>query len=210
MHMNRLIAILVLLTAGCSAITPTQTPPPTSYALDRPVAAPATVPSGPPLLKAPTLIVDPPIASSGFDSPRMAYARDAHKLEYFAHNRWIDPPARMLAPLLADAIEKRGIFRAVVMAPSAAAADFRLSTELVRLQHEFTSQPSRVRFTLRVILIEDETRKVVASREFEAVVPATSETPYGGVLAANIAVHTVLAQLATFCEEAARAAWIQR
>ena len=210
MHINRLIAVLVLSTAGCNAIKPTQTPPPTFYALDRAVAPPRTIPAGPSLLKAPTLIVDLPLASSGFDSPRMAYIREAHKLEYFANNGWIDPPARLLTPLLADAIEKRGTFRAVVMAPSAAAADFRLSTELVRLQHEFTSQPSRVRFTLRVILVEDETRKVVASREFEAVAPASSETPYGGVLAANIAVQTVLAQLATFCEEAARVAWVER
>jgi len=42
---------------------------------------------------------------------------------------------------------------------------------------------------------------VLASREFEALVAATSEDPYGGVVAANQAVGTVLAELATFCAE---------
>jgi len=29
--------------------------------------------------------------------------REPHKLEYFAHSEWVDPPARMLAPLIVAA-----------------------------------------------------------------------------------------------------------
>lgn len=46
----------------------------------------------------PTLIVSPPHAAAGFDSQRIMYLRQADQLEYFAHNEWIDTPARMLAP----------------------------------------------------------------------------------------------------------------
>jgi cholesterol transport system auxiliary component len=45
---------------------------------------------------------------------------------------------------------------------------------------------------------------VVATREFEAVAAAPSEDPYGGVVAANQAVRSVLASLAEFCADAAR------
>jgi cholesterol transport system auxiliary component len=45
---------------------------------------------------------------------------------------------------------------------------------------------------------------VIAAREFEAVAAAPSEDPYGGVVAANQAVRTVLASLAEFCADAAR------
>jgi cholesterol transport system auxiliary component len=45
---------------------------------------------------------------------------------------------------------------------------------------------------------------VIGSREFESVVEAESEDAYGGVKAANEAVHIVLAELAAFCAEAAR------
>jgi cholesterol transport system auxiliary component len=153
----------------------------------------------------PTLIVNPPHAAAGFDSPHIMYVREAHKLEYFAHNEWVDPPARMLAPLLVAAIDNTGAFRAVVLAPSVAAGDLRLDTEIIRLQQEFGTQPSRVRFTLRAYLVEDKSRRVLAWREFEAAVPAASENPYGGVVAANGAVQSVLDDLAAFCAGAVRA-----
>jgi cholesterol transport system auxiliary component len=156
------------------------------------------------------LIINPPHAAPGFDSPRIIYVRETHKLEYFAHSEWVDPPARMLAPLLVAAVENTGAFRAVVLTPSAAAGDLRLDTEIIRLQHEFQTQPSRVRFTLRAYLVDDKTRRVLAWREFDAAVPAASEDPYGGVVAANRAVQTVLENLSAFCAEAARSARMEK
>jgi cholesterol transport system auxiliary component len=190
--------------SACSTLRPGAAPPPSFYALEGAPAAwtlatPVTPPSA-----APTLIVNPPHAAAGFDSQHLIYVRETHKLEYFAHSEWVDPPARMLAPLLVAAIANSGAFRAVTLSPSAAAADLRLDTEIIRLQHEFLTQPSRVRFTLRAYLVEDKTRQVLAWREFDAVVPAASENPYGGVVAANSAVQTALRELSAFCAEAAR------
>jgi cholesterol transport system auxiliary component len=156
------------------------------------------------------LIINPPHAAAGFDSPRIIYVRETHKLEYFAHSEWVDPPARMLAPLLVAAVENTGAFRAVVLTPGAAAGDLRLDTEIIRLQHEFRTQPSRVRFTLRAYLVDDKTRRVLAWREFEAAAPAASEDPYGGVVAANRAVQTVLESLSAFCAEAARSVRMEK
>lgn len=203
-HGCRLIAAgLSLMALGaCGTLRPAATPHPAFYSLDGTRgAAPAEAPAA-----APTLIINPPHSAAGFDSPRIIYVRETHKLEYFAHSEWVDPPARMLAPLLVAAIEGTGAFRAVVLTPSAAAGDLRLDTEIVRLQHEFLTRPSRVRFTLRAHLVDDKTRRVLAWREFDAAVPAASEDPYGGVVAANRAVRTVLENLAVFCAEAARAA----
>jgi cholesterol transport system auxiliary component len=198
---------LCLMALGaCSTLRPAATPNPAFYALENaqreaPPAVPATASTA-----APTLIIDPPHAAAGFDSPRIIYVRENHKLEYFAHSEWVDPPARMLAPLLVASLENTGAFRAVVLTPSAAAGDLRLDTEIIRLQHEFQTNPSRVRLTLRAYLVEDKTRRVLAWREFDAAVPAASDDPYGGVVAANHAVQSVLEQLAAFCVEAARSA----
>jgi cholesterol transport system auxiliary component len=153
---------------------------------------------------APTLIVNQPHAAAGFDSPRIIYLRQAHKLDYFAHNEWVDPPARMLGPLLVTAIERSAAFRAVVLTPAAASGELRLDTEILRLQHEFQAAPSQVRFTLRAYLVEEKTRRVLAWREFEALTPASSEDPYGGVMAANQAVQAVLKELSEFCAQALR------
>jgi len=193
------VALVLTLVAGCTALRATAPPQPSFYSLDS-VRGTAPAPASG---AAPTLIINPPQAASGFDSQRIIYVRTAHKLEYFSHSEWIDTPARMLAPLIVAAIEDSGAFRAVVLTPSAAAGDMRLDTEIIRLQHDFVSEPSRVRFTLRAYLVDNKTRRVLASQEFDAAVPATND-PYGGVLAANRAVRTVLDQLSTFCAEVAR------
>ena len=197
-------SLLLALTGGCSALRSTTTPPPAYYSLDRP-ASETRVPVTP-VVAAPTLIINPPHAASGFDSQRIIYVRAVHQLEYFANSEWVDTPARMLAPLIVAAVENSGAFRAVVLTPGAAAGDLRLDTEIQRLQQEFGSQPSRLRFTLRATLVDDTTRQVLAWREFNETVAAPSDDPYGGVIAANQAVQAVLKQLADFCRTEA-ASW---
>lgn len=187
--------------AGCSALTQATAPtPPTFYSLDggprmAPVAPrPAT--SG-----AYTLVVNDTQAAAGFDSQRIIYVRQPHKLEYFAHNEWVDPPSRMISSLVVGTLERSGVFRAVVSAPGSASGELRLETEVILLQHEFLSKPSQVRLVLRAYIAEDGTRRVLATRDLEAIVPAASEDPYGGVLAANAAVRQVLEDLTAFCAQ---------
>ncbi|HRH14127.1 MAG TPA: ABC-type transport auxiliary lipoprotein family protein [Azonexus sp.] len=201
-QVGRLVAgSLALMALGaCSLLQPGATPNPTYYSLEVLPGKPAVLAAA----SAPTLIISPPHAVAGHDSQRIIYVRDTFKLEHFAHSEWIEPPARMLAPLLVAAIEKTGAFRAVVLTPSNAAGDLRLDTEIIRLQQDFRTRPSTVRFTLRATLIDQETRRVEAWREFDNSVPSGSEDPYGGVVAANRAVQLTLENLAGFCAEAAR------
>jgi cholesterol transport system auxiliary component len=203
----RLLAagLIPLVVCACSLLRPTATPPTAFYSFERPRgSAPVTAAA-----IAPTLIVNPATAAAGYDSQRIIYVRETHKLEYYAHSEWVDPPARMLLPLLVAAVEETGAFRAVVLTPSAATGDMRLDTEIIRLQHEFQTQPSCVRFTLRAYLVDDKTRRVLAWREFDATVPAATDNPYGGVVAANRAVQKVLGELAAFSAEAVRSAAAQ-
>ncbi len=196
------LSLCVVLLSGCAALKPEPTPPtPTLYALDATLKSKATV-ARTPSATAPTLLISTPRAAAGYDSPRIIYVREAHKLEYFAHNEWVDTPARMLAPLVVAAVENSGAFKAVVHAPSSASGDLRLDTEILQLQQEFEGAASQVRFVLRANLVEDASRRVVASRVFESLVPAPSANPYGGVVAANQAVNAVLDNVATFCAEA--------
>ena len=200
------LALALALTAGCSALRPSATPPASFHSLDRAQVATHTVSPAPVVWSnaTPTLLVSPPHAAAGYDSQRIIYVREPHKLEYYAHNEWIDTPARMLAPLIVAVVERSGAFRAVVSTPGAAAGDLRVDTEIVRLQQDFRSRPSGVRFTLRAYIVDNTTRQVLAWREFDETVPAASEDPVGGVVAANRAVHRVLDQLAAFSAEAAR------
>ena len=150
----------------------------------------------------PTLTIAPPTAAPGFESPRMIYVKRPHELQAFARSEWVDTPARMLGPLLVRALGRSGAFAAVTDAGSGADTELRLEAELVRLQHEFTRRPSRVRLTLRVQL-SDRSGNVLGVREIEAVEEAPSEDPYGGVVAANRAVRKALEEVVSFCDERA-------
>jgi cholesterol transport system auxiliary component len=186
---------------GCASLLPSPPSAPAQFVLDDQAPAPASAQRPPP--NAPTLIVSAPRAAAGFDTRSMVYLRKLHELEAFAYHQWVDTPAQMLAPLIAQAVERSGAFGAVLRAPTTATAELRLDTELIRLQHEFLGLPSRVRLTLRAVLVDVATRRVVAWREFDTSVASASEDPYGGVLAANQAVREQLAGLATFCAQSA-------
>ncbi|HUN69993.1 MAG TPA: ABC-type transport auxiliary lipoprotein family protein [Burkholderiales bacterium] len=194
MSRARFALVCAALLAACAAVQPPEADRANTYILEPVSMAAPRRPKRDVVLE-----VSAPRARPGFDTPLMAYTQRPNALEYFARNRWADTPARMLAPLLAQALERSGGFSAVVQAPSIAAADLRLDTELVRLQQDFGARPSRILFSLRAQLIDAATRRVLATAEFDETEAATSDDPYGGVTAANRALGRLLERLAEFC-----------
>lgn len=194
------LAATALLT-GCATLRPPRVAAPVVYVLN---ALPPNngVTHGRGRL---VLAVSAPRAQAGFDTARMVYVRRRYEIEYFAKNRWVEPPAHMLAPLLVQALEQTGDFAAVVSWPSAVPTNLRLDTELTELQQDFRTHPSRVELGLRAQLTDLHDGRVLATRRFLEVEPAPSDNPYGGVVAANRAARRLLAQLVQFCARAAQA-----
>lgn len=193
------LCLASILLCGCSTLKPVKSASMNTYALEaqfEPVVA------GEGKL---TLLVNTPSARPGFDSPHMIYIEKSHEIAYFSQNQWVDSPARMLAPLLVQALEHSAKYRAVIPMRSAATADLRLDTEIIRFQQEFLSRPSQVRFTVRAQLLDVQSKRVLATREFDVIEVATSDDPYGGVIAAQRAVKILLLQMADFCASASKA-----
>ncbi|MDE2117456.1 MAG: membrane integrity-associated transporter subunit PqiC [Betaproteobacteria bacterium] len=186
-----------MLLAGCTAL-PAPKPENTHiYLLDaQPTAKAAQV------RRDLVLAVAMPHARPGFDTPQMAYLRQPHELEYFAVNRWADAPPHMMWPLLVQALEQTGGFRAIVQAPGAIPADVRLDVELIRLQQDFGTTPSRVQLTLRAQLSDVRSKRVLGVKQFDEVQNAASDDAYGGVIAANQVMQRVLNHLTDFCLDA--------
>ncbi len=201
-HSRWLVLLGLSLLAGCGSLLPKPPAQPALFLLDDTAAAAADRPAKPPLAAAvSTLVVNETRAAPGYGTRQIAYVRTANQLEYFAFNEWVEPPALMLTPMLTHAIERTGAFAAVVRAPTLVAADLRLETELIRMQQDFSVAPSRVRLTLRAVLIETATRRVIASREFDEGVASSSDDPIGGVMAANQVALRVTAEVGSFCAE---------
>ena len=201
-----LLALALLanaLLAGCAgSLLPKPAPLPALYGLDDGAGPPSRVaaPAG-----APSLLVSVPRAAAGLDTRLIAYQRQPQRIAYYAASEWLDTPARLLAPLLVRAAEGTGAFRVVLQAPASASAQWRLDTEILRLQQNFGNGPSQLRLTLRAVLVDTGSRAVLATREFDASVPAASDDAAGGVAAAQRAALQLAQELAAFCATAAAA-----
>lgn len=194
MRPTRLLLAAAVLLAACAPLKLPQPESQSTFLLDaQPPAAQQAVRHDL------ALAVGETHAWPGFDGTAMTYTRRANEIEYFARNRWAEPPARMIAPLVAQALERSGAFRAVVRARSPAAAELRLDTELERLVQDFRAQPSRVELALHAQLIDLRDGHVLGAQDFELTENAPSDDPYGGVVAANRALARLLDELAAFC-----------
>lgn len=149
----------------------------------------------------PDLLVSPVLAAPGFDGSEMAYVRRPHEIEYFAHHRWIDAPARMLEPLVVKAAEQSGLFRSVAEAGSGAEVALRLDSKLLHLQQVCRLNPSELQIALRVTLVEFASGRVVGERTLSVDEPLEARSPYAGVQAANRAVDRLMSELQAFLAE---------
>lgn len=197
-----IMRVFMLVIMSCAALTACTLikPPPAvsmqSYVLELPAADHPTQAARP---QSKSLVVAELRTRPGYDTPRMAYVKRDYTLDYYANSQWADTPARMLQPLLVNALESTGHYSAVLRAPAPVAAGLRLDAEIVRLEQVFTTQPSHMRIALRVLLIDARNGQVLGQREFDADTPAASDDAYGGVRALNQALAPLLSDVAAFC-----------
>ncbi|MFZ1747295.1 MAG: ABC-type transport auxiliary lipoprotein family protein [Nitrospirales bacterium] len=143
----------------------------------------------------PSLVVSLPQPAPGYESQRMAYEQVPYELRYFATSQWVDSPARMLAPLIMNALVSSGEWGAVIQLPSVLRGDYRLDLSQVVLVQEFTQHPSQIRLALRAQLTTVFAPRVIGTRSFEFHEAASSEDAYGGVQAAQKATGKLLVEL---------------
>ncbi len=191
-----------LLLAGCSSpfLQPPVKQPTHTYLLQWPGSELPSMPAP----RRDSLLVSPMLSAPGFDSSDMAYVRTAHEIEYFAHHRWVDAPARMLEPLLVQAAEQSGAFRNVVESGSGAEADLRLDSKLIHLQQVRRANPSKLQLAVRITLTEVASAKVIATRTLNITEAILTQTPYAGVEAANRAVARLLSEVQGFLVDEVR------
>ena len=146
--------------------------------------------------KAGTLVVNVPVAQPGFDTQRMAYTQRSYEVSYYAIHQWADSPARMLIPILIQALEQTGDWRAIVPMPTSVRGDHRVEIDQLELVQTFLQKPSQVRLALRVQVIKLPEYLVLGTRLFEVVEVASSDDAYGGAVAANQAANTLVREVA--------------
>jgi cholesterol transport system auxiliary component len=144
------------------------------------------------------LWVTTPEAVSGYQTEQMLYINKPFQLTAFVKNSWTNPPADMLYPLMIQSLQRTGYFYAVMSSVYSQGADYRLDTQLLTLNQNFLQKPSVLEFSAKVVLTRVNDNKVIASKIISLNVPCLSDTPYGGVVAANKATHRFTAIMSEF------------
>lgn len=144
------------------------------------------------------LWVTPPEAVAGYQTEQMRYVNKPFQLESFVKNAWVNPPGEMLYPLMVQSLQRTGVFYAVLSSSYSQGADYRLDTQLLSLEQNFLRKPSVFEFSAKVVLTRVSDNQVVGSKIISQQVPCPSDTPYGGVVAANQATRQFTAIMSEF------------
>lgn len=188
------IGIVSLALAGCLSLPREERQIQTFFlSLDRSAGEAAVSEVKP---KAGILVVSLPVAQPGFDTPRMAYTQRPYEVSYYATHQWVDPPARMLTPLLIQALEQTGYWRATVPMPTSVRGDHRVEIDQLELVQTFLQKPSQVRVALRIQVLKLPEYLVLGTRLFDVAEEALTDDAYGGAVAANRAADKLVREIA--------------
>ncbi|MDQ2101870.1 ABC-type transport auxiliary lipoprotein family protein [Azospirillum isscasi] len=176
---------------GCAALNPTA---PSLYTLTPGAVADAGLPR-----VNWQLLVEPPAASAGIDTPRIAVTRSATALDYFAGVSWADRAPGMVQGLIVQSFEDSRRIVSVGRDSAGLRSDFVLKTELRDFQAEFADDgatvPDRVRVRLSAKLVAMPSRTIEAGDTFDAMVPVRGSDFTDVIAAFNEALGQVQAAL---------------
>lgn len=163
----------------CSACTPIKTPVTNQYKIE----SFSQKINHHPLKK--SILISQPEAIAGYQTEQMLYIQKPYQLSAFSENAWVSTPANMLYPLLIQSFQNSHAFNAVASSPYADRIDYRLDTQILAIEQNFLVKPSVFVLSLKAVITRVSTNEVLASRIISARVPCPTDTPYGGVIAAN-------------------------
>jgi cholesterol transport system auxiliary component len=135
-----------------------------------------------------SLFVSPPEALRGYDGIKMNYSTQPYEVKAFVHHAWLGSPTQMIHPLLTQSLQCSNYFKAVSSGIYSDKTDYRLDSQLLMLQQNFTSSPSQVELVMKLVLNDVKNNTVITSKIFHYQQNCPTDTPYGGVLAANAVV----------------------
>ncbi len=182
------VLLLPLVVAGCLS---RELPPANHYLLslqgETPKAARAASSE---VLKLAPLRSVRPFATTG-----LIYRRGGVDQNQYAFNRWADSPTRMLALLLTEALNRSGLYRAVLPPGTGLRADLRLEGMLFDFSLHLEADDPHAVAEARFLLVDGRTKQVLAGRRFRVSEPLERETPESGALALNRAANRLAAEL---------------
>lgn len=187
------IIIIIGCLSACSIFSPVRSTEQNTYVINKlPQIQPASKQTRL------SLLVKTTSTNSIYNTKNMAYISKPYQVAYFVNNRWADKPTEMLSLLISQALQDQKYYQAIVTSAYSANYDRILNIKLLELKQNFLSNPSAIHLAVHAELLDSKTKNIIASKQFNIIEPATEDTPYGGVVAANKAAAQLINKLVLF------------
>ena len=142
------------------------------------------------------LVVEPPLASQGLDSSRIALQRSPLRIDYYARVSWTNPAPLMIQTLLIESLDNTGRIIGVTRESTQLRADYLLQTDLREFQAEYDSPNGpplvRVRIAAKIVRLSD--RTIIGNASFEDAERAQKGEIEPVIAAFDVALGRVLDQ----------------
>ncbi|HUL95372.1 MAG TPA: ABC-type transport auxiliary lipoprotein family protein [Usitatibacter sp.] len=138
--------------------------------------------------------VAPTTASSFYDTQSIAFSRGAGTREYYQFNHWTERPQRAIHALLASRLRT-----------DAARGTLVLDTQVDEIYHDAVVPPGVARVSISAELSDAATRTRIARRSFTRSVPAPAYDAEGAVQGFDLAVASLVEEIAAWAEDQAAA-----
>ena len=145
-----------------------------------------------------TLLITPTEAVNGYQTEEMHYSTTTYALNNFTKNAWFSPPATMIYPLIIQSVQHSGYFSAVSSGVYTSKTQYRLDTQLLKLQQNFLKKPSVLELEVKAVVTRVSDNQILASRTFKQQIACPYDSPYGGVIAANKATKRLTKDITQF------------
>jgi cholesterol transport system auxiliary component len=142
------------------------------------------------------LLVEPPGAAAGLDTPRIAVRQEPTTIDYFAGVAWTDRAPLMVQTLMIESFENSDRIVSIGRQSLGLRADFILKSELRELQAEvFQSGLPVAHVAINAKLVRANGRNIIAGETFAETYTASSNDIGAVVLALDEALNKVLEDL---------------
>lgn len=141
------------------------------------------------------LTVYRPTAMRAIDTDRIVVMAPGGRLSYFEDAAWSDRLTSLVQARLVEAMQDAKSFRAVLTSDDRLDGDYALSLEIREFQVEVNNGHTAAVVTLFAKLAHEQRGKVVATREFSARIPVSSDDPGNGVAALQTGFNDVAREM---------------
>ncbi len=179
--------------AGCAAIDAVST---ASTPLDTYTLSPLP-PAANPAAGRSHLVVELPTSGGALATDRILIKPTPLQAQYLPGARWSDPAPALVQTLLVASLQNRGGFRLVGRVGAGLMPDHTLMTEVQNFEAELSGPAPAtpvVRVTLRMTVIRESDRAIVATRLFTETAPVASDATLSLVEGFDRAMQSVLAK----------------